>query len=275
MDKFRNRTYRSSQLIENISVGSAPRLGRVLCLFAHFDDGGVLQPCDVHHLESVRRDLACDIAFCSTHLNLDNPQNAETLRRLTFLSVVRANKGYDFGSWKTLLDLLASELANYEHILFINNSVFGPIFPLTSLNEISTAHPDAVLGITESDEREHHLQSYFLFVPRPVFTSAAFRGFWNNFRFLDYKNNIVYAYEMGLTRMFRRAGFQVRALFPTTGLVLGNPTHRHWLKLVQEQRCPYVKRDIVKRGSATRKDVEELRRWVGSHTQFDPHTIGL
>ena len=234
----------------------------------------MLQPCDIHHLESVRRDLNCDIAFCSTGIDLNNEANSSALRRLTFLTVARDNKGYDFGSWKTLLDIIGMDLNNYDHLLLINNSVFGPLFPLGSLRDLIKPSENRIFGITESDEREHHLQSYFLFLPRAVFMSSVFKNFWARFKFLDYKCNIIYAYEMGLSRAFRRAGIEVKALYPTTGVVLGNPTHHHWRKLVLEQRCPYVKRDILKRGSASTKELEELRSWVGSHTQFDPHFIG-
>ncbi|NJM10073.1 MAG: hypothetical protein HC883_04080 [Bdellovibrionaceae bacterium] len=169
------------------------------------------------------------------------------------------------------MDILGSDIDSYDCLILANNSVIGPMFPLNSLQEALKPTENVVIGMTESNEREHHLQSYFLMIPRAVFMGQPFRCFWQNMRFLDVKKNIVYAYEMGLSRALKKAGTEIRALYPTTLVGSENPTHKIWMELLRERKCPYLKRDILRQASPQK--LNELRQWVSNNSFFDPQWI--
>jgi lipopolysaccharide biosynthesis protein len=155
----------------------------------------------------------------------------------------------------------------------VNNSVFGPLYPLHSVLNKINATENCVLSITENVEREYHLQSYFLLVPRKVFTGKVFTRFWKNFLFLDKRLNVVYGYEMGLSRALKRSGVELRAFCPTAAEVYGNPTYLSWFELVRDMKCPYIKRDLLRKKGMSTDDVSAFFVWLKLHTPYDPLLI--
>ena len=70
-----------------------------------------------------------------------------------------SNEGYDFGMWyKALSDL---DVSNIDHLTLINDSVvlFADVGETIRL---MMRRSEDVVGITDSNQFEHHLQSYFL-----------------------------------------------------------------------------------------------------------------
>ncbi len=255
-DQWKNRKLNSTDLIVESISGVPARQTRILCLFAHFDEQGALRAADRHYLEALRRDLDCDIVFCSTGINLQVPETRSFLSGLTVAAISRQNKGYDFGSWKTGLDFIGPRVESYGFLLFTNNSVIGPAFSLAPLLRDVKSTELSVISMTESFEREFHLQSYFLLVPKAVFRREEFGRFWRNLYFLEQKKNIVYGNEMGFSRMLAQAGIGRRALFPTGPKLQGNPTHESWRDLLTMRGFPYVKRDLLKRDKLSAADME-------------------
>ncbi|NJM10072.1 MAG: hypothetical protein HC883_04075 [Bdellovibrionaceae bacterium] len=91
-DLISNSRWQAADFICQTRKGKAQRQGKILCLFAHYDPEGLIRPFDAYHLEALKSDLRCDIAFCSTNIDFDNEANAEVVNRLTFLMISREIK---------------------------------------------------------------------------------------------------------------------------------------------------------------------------------------
>jgi len=124
---------------------------------------------------------------------------------------VKKNIGYDFGSWAAGLLILKDALADVDETLLINDSSIL----LKDVEEILDRVRDVkcdIVGLTDSYESKHHLQSYFLWLGRSVCKSPYLISFMMNFSFSSEKDIVILEGELGFTEFFRKAGFSIKAL---------------------------------------------------------------
>lgn len=247
-------------------MGTAPQKGRILAFFAHYDSANKgVSSTDRFHIEALLQDLDCDMVFCSTSVEVTDTESIEYLSKKTVQFLIRDNEGYDFGSWKACLEMMGERIDRYDYILFVNNSVIGPFFSLKWIPD--RANSESVLGMTMSSERQIHLQSYFILVPKTIFSKLEFKKFWLNMKLLNKKTNVVFAHEMGLSRLFARMKVPIKPLF---SFEAGdkNPTHRLWDKLIYEANFPYLKKDLFRRKLISEKQVVDLNIWLSTYSSF-------
>jgi len=160
--------------------------------------------------------------------------------------VARPNRGYDFGSWAAGLHLLPRARCAAEVIL-ANDSMVGPFAPLGDLVDRAAASGADVWAATSSLQVAPHLQSYLLRFAPGVLDRPEFVEFFGGIRHLDNKVAIVRRYELGLTRVIRRAGLRSAAGFPagTLGAGRANPTTAAWRELM-EAGYPFFKRTLLR-----------------------------
>jgi Rhamnan synthesis protein F len=149
---------------------------------------------------------------------------------------VRQSEGYDFGAWAHVARNV--DLAQTSSLCLINDSVIGPLNAgrfSSAFNRIraSTAQ---LIGLTDSVEIAHHLQSYFLIAKAEGV--AALADFLAGVKAYRNKDDVIFHYEIPLSRQFRNLGLKIEALFPST--TRGNQTIAHWRELI-ERGCPFVK----------------------------------
>jgi lipopolysaccharide biosynthesis protein len=75
---------------------------------------------------------------------------------------LRQNQGYDFAAWAHVAQDL--DLSRTQSLFLINDSIIGPLNSedFSSLFSRIRASPAELIGLTDSLERTHHLQSYFI-----------------------------------------------------------------------------------------------------------------
>lgn len=159
--------------------------------------------------------------------------------------VARPNRGYDFGSWTAGLRLLPTARCAAEVVL-ANDSMVGPFAPLDDLMGRAAASGADVWAATSSLQIAPHLQSYLLRFAPGVLDRPELVGFFDGIRHLDNKVAIVRRYELGLTRVIRRAGLRSAAGFPagTLGAGRANPTTAAWRELMAAG-YPFFKRTLL------------------------------
>jgi SAM-dependent methyltransferase len=182
---------------------------RRLGLYAHYDREGLVRPYVLHALQGLR-EVCSEIHFVSTALL--SAEERSKLEGLCAKVVLRENRGFDFGMWAEALRQLNP--SQCDEVLLANSSVLGPVFPLGPVFEAAQALEAEFWGLTENHELARHVQSYFLVFRRRVLESPAFAAFWS--RILDFreKEQMIRAYEVGLTRFLEGEGFRGAALFP-------------------------------------------------------------
>jgi Rhamnan synthesis protein F len=174
-------------------------------IFAHFDRDGVIDPWVTYALGKYRR-------HCERIILVSAGSRGQPIPEVVDEFVARPNTGYDFGSWRDGLRLLP-DLANYEEILFVNDSAYGPLFDL----DLSLDHPKhcgaTVWGGVVSNQITPHLQSWFFAVRRPMLERSEFLEFWEGVRHHEHKRDVIWNYELGFSRLASRLGFRPTGLY--------------------------------------------------------------
>jgi lipopolysaccharide biosynthesis protein len=218
-------------------------LGRAVALFAHYDADGRVADHVRHHLACLRAAGVAPLLVTTARLA---PSDLDTVAPLCAAVLERENVGLDFGSWRTAL-LVYPRLFEAGLLLFVNDSVYGPVGDLgRALARLEQAGGD-FFGMSESLEIERHYQSYFLGFRRTALASAAFRAFCDDMLLLHDKDEIIRRYEVGLRRRLTDGGLAGRALVPAGADLLPteNPTLHRWRELLAAG-APYVKVQLLR-----------------------------
>jgi lipopolysaccharide biosynthesis protein len=222
--------------------------GKTLCIFAAASYTGKLDDYVVYYLEQLQK-AEIDIIF----ITRDDLRQEDIIKLSGFcIKIIRKpNVGLDFYSWKIALSVV-DNLTEYEALALANDSVFGPFFDLKEIINAMTQKNVDFWGLTNSYETGYHLQSYFLYFSRSVFTSAAFTAFWENVTSTNDKQFIVVNYEIGFTQLLLENNFTHSAYsnidevnLENPDLSCINPNSYYWKEMIGRQRFPFLKRELL------------------------------
>lgn len=209
--------------------------------------------------------MGFSVVFMSTASEI-NAESLSRIKSMCWLILQRRNIGLDIGGWPCAVRQIVRRgrlpLEAYSQIVLANDSVFGPLRPLDDIFRLMGARALDMWGITESQERARHVQSYFLvFQGRGV----SFLADWlRRYRVVADREELISRYEVGLSLEARRAGLQSEALIssdmlsattpceaPQLGLAKSgiNPVHAYWRRTL-ELGAPFIKRDLVVRSES-------------------------
>ena len=259
-------------------------------LFAHYDPLSVVDPYVVHYLREIKA-LGSEIIFVSGAADLSQ-DSAKTLDPFCAAIYSQRTLAMDFGSWNLAWQHLQRAgwcLEDFEQLILANDSVYGPLFPLTEM--FDSFQGADLYGVTESLEIDQHLQSYFLVFDLNVRTVNFFKRFWKDFRYEVAKQNLIESYEIGLSRRAEAEGLTTVAYIPNSDAqnilsqetehqfreqVLGrevNNTLYLWDVLISRLRCPFLKTDVAKTNSYGSVQVEKLDKFLNRYTKYPPGLI--
>lgn len=180
---------------------------RRLAIFAHYDVDNVIDDYVVYYLAALSR-ADCDVVFVST----SNLPSAETARVSLFCRdcICRDNTGYDFLSYKEGLYSSSVNVREYETVVLCNDSVYGPLYDLSSVFSKMEGTNADFWGVTDSRELRPHVQTYFVAFGKKLVNSGALDDFFGNVTVLKEKQEIIERYEIGLTSFLLERGFSYR-----------------------------------------------------------------
>jgi len=155
-----------SSTVEKIVEGKSKN-GRNLCIFAHFDPEGVIDPHVVRYLEGLKT-MDCEIVFVSRSV-----KESECAKILPFCSeiILRTRYGRDFDSWYLGVKHCRSRFEKYGHVIWASDAVYFPLLPAEDLIAKMERMKFDVWAIHESwtsppfmpsDILEYHLECFFL-----------------------------------------------------------------------------------------------------------------
>jgi|GEM_PF-4493597 rhamnosyltransferase len=166
---------------------------------------------------------------------------------------IRPNRGFDFAGWKQVVLALGREfLDQFDEVVFVNSSIYGPLFDLSEMFEEMAPRPCDFWTPTSHTNYAgipYHLQPYFLVVRRRLHQSDAFWNFWESVR-EDYDDlwDVVWNSEIRLTQDWTAAGFAADAYVSNDGvgdirpIGLYEPFAMHAADdFIARQRMPFVK----------------------------------
>ena len=237
--------------------------GSDVAILCHYDRDGSVRPDTLRYLTELRR-ASFSIVVVSNSGQL-TPEALTLLRDLADAVFVRRNVGLDFGAWRMAMRVLGLPLPDTRRILLTNDSVYGPVVPLAPI--LSRMAPEAadLWGMTDSQERGWHLQSYFLMAGPGLVHSDVWRRFWRGVVPLPFKRWFVRRYEIGLSRRVTQAGFRCQALFPHAAVTadgeVANPVLGAWRPLLAAG-FPFLKRELLRDNPTGVQDLGTCRDMV-------------
>lgn len=201
--------------VRDIIDGRAQLTDKV-CVFVHYDKGGLLRPHARRYLDALVAEGFC-IVFVSNSAMAQ--ESLEHLSRRCVRILLRDNRGYDFAAYRDGILSLAIQPGLPAMLLLANDSVYAPLSPLAGLfNGMDFAAAD-VWAATDSWQRRYHLQSYLVGFGPAALAHPSFLAFWHQVRNVKSKWAVVKHYEIGLTRAMQAAGMRCSAVFDYQSLM--------------------------------------------------------
>jgi lipopolysaccharide biosynthesis protein len=212
----------------------------ISAVIAHYDPLGLRSANFARLLQSIRQFTERSVVVSTGITELD----AYSVTKLGFALIRRENVGYDFMSYAIGFDGALAAVTP-EQILFCNDSFFitdVSLFSNCIQRLLNARHNAAFLAI--SKQAEEHGQSFCFKFRRRFFMRLKVREFFASIRPLCSRLDVVFRYEIGLSRCIKNMGEQLIGVLnpfclPQTGVENLNPTHIHAAEI--EARCGFIK----------------------------------
>lgn len=188
-----------------------------LTIFARYSNQGSLSANEWDTLRFLsKRD--CKLVLVSNS-KLDEIEISKLLEELHLLIIVRKNIGRDFGAFRDALKTV-KPLGRYSSLLLLNNSVYWDVSKLHQFFQESSRFFKAdIVGLTDSFQKSHHLQSYFLFFRGDNWKSFLNQELrhWKNWRF---KRSVVEFGERGLSKRALKFDLILKSMYSYSDLIV-------------------------------------------------------
>jgi lipopolysaccharide biosynthesis protein len=221
-----------------------------LAIYAHYGRSPQVAGHVLFYLQHLAK-LGLQICFVS---NSEISAASETsLKKICERVIVRENTGVDFAMWQR--GMAEYDLSQFDELLLTNSSIIGPLQPLAPLWQHPAVADCDFWGLTDNDEFNRHLQSYFLVFRQRVLHSARFADFWRSV--LPYKNKwqMIYSYELGLTNWLEEGGFRGKSVFVWKTVMSSYRNERSFWKKCQEHYLFHNCRGLVRNVTVFLPDV--------------------
>lgn len=182
-----------------------------IAIVAHFDSRGRAAPHFLRLLDQISEAVDRTIVASSSELSDDAIREIQDRAEL----FRRPNYGHDFGSWRDALERL-DWASDADSLLLTNDSYVGFFQPLKEIVDQMDRRRLEFWGLTRTNRRGPHIQSYFSWFSRPVLRSRAFVNFWMDALPAPDRMWAIVNQEVGMTEALGRAGFLFDSYFQPT-----------------------------------------------------------
>jgi lipopolysaccharide biosynthesis protein len=145
------------------------------------------------------------------------PRNVQILRR--------PNLGYDFLSYRVGIERLY-DLGKLNGPLLLVNSSFIVTDNCLFRNAVESAlrsstneKENEAVGLTISKQFRRHIQSYFIHLPEKVLALDSVRKFWMGVQPKSSKYEVIFSYELGLSKVLADSKVRLRSVFRPSFLI--------------------------------------------------------
>lgn len=236
--------------------------GDRIAVFAHFHPS-TISPEVVAYTKALN-EAGWSVLFISTGDTL-TPDQFDPVLPYCSTVIQRNNIGYDFGSYA--LGTQLTDNLDISDLLWCNDSVVGPFHALAPIED--QMQDVDVWAMTDSHERKHHLQSYYVHLSGTVARSDAFQRFVRSIRPQKSKRKLIKRYEIGLSEAMRNAGFTIQSFIDSASIIESNGKNKerhsnitiHLPLAILEAGMPYVKREVLQHNPGN-IDLDELKEAI-------------
>ncbi len=189
---------------------------RRIAFYLFYDKDGIVDDYIIYKLQKLSEFV--DTIFVVSNSQVDK-ENRKKIENVCDTFFVRENIGFDVWGYKEAMESFGREkLRDYDELILLNYTFFGPIFPFSELfSSMENRHCD-FWGISAHKEVEPnpvfdnkklplHIQSHFIAVRRNMFTSKAFEDYWDNMPMIQSYYDSILKHESRFTEHFHQQGF--------------------------------------------------------------------
>jgi lipopolysaccharide biosynthesis protein len=230
---------------------SFPPDGRRVIFYLIYDKRGNIDDYIPYKLEHLRPFAQHIVAIVNGGLS---DQGREKLAPIVDEIWERANTGFDVGGYAMALDRFGAErLAEYDELILMNYTFFGPVRPFGAvfdrMNSLevgfwgmtdhgpSDPHPVYLKGVMPS-----HIQSHWIAVRRSVFVTEEWRSYWRDMPAITTYEESILLHESRFTKHFEDLGHPYAVAFPHENYGPGvHPAFDSAIELLDDG-CPVLKR---------------------------------
>ncbi len=181
-------------------------------MVAHFHPNGRVPTHLLEFLAYLRQHVNPHIVFVSTGLS----DEAKALVEKCCPVIRRENFGYDFWSYKVGIEALPHQ-RSWKRWVLINSSIVIANPALLVRQLFARPLEGGVLGLTFSEDRAPHVQSYcVVFEGEKFIQSDIQKNWWNTMQPISNRDAVIGNYEVGMSQYFIRQRVPVRALYQPT-----------------------------------------------------------
>ena len=181
---------------------------------------------------------------------------------------IKEHKMRDFGSWRHIIEQLGwDKLAQYDEIVFCNDSVYGPLFDLQTIFAQMERKGFDFWSVTSDYVDKYHLHRYFMVFNRDIVQNAAFQKFWD---------------EISLAASSKYSEYKLTSLLAEEGFV-GNSYIRSYKQsdimqtpeiLLSDYSAPFIKiKSFLPENKYTAGSGLGLRYQIRTRTDYDTALI--
>ena len=265
-----------------------------IAIYVIYDKDGILDGYRKYYLKELRKVVDCIVGVVSGTLT---PESRAELEELTDEFFVRKNEGLLAGSW---LDGIAyigwDRLAQYDELLMLNDSFFGPFYPLDELMDAAEKSDADFYGAMKNFEEKSYttiagrpLQHghfrgsicYFYIIKSKLLHSAEFRKYWSAHPEIKESWDSYFYAEIDFCDYVIDAGFKVDTYQgdKLKGYFFDNLTH-NMVKLVRDEGIPFARirpfcTDVKDQSLQINygQDPRETLEYIDKHTNYDVNLI--
>lgn len=254
-------------------------------IYVHYDAAGDIDDYVIYQL----RELVASnyrITFVSNSPDMTDDMIRKVLPYCR-VAIWRYNNGYDFGAYKDgILDIESP--STLRSLLIMNDSTYGPFWPLSETLSRADRLEIDYWGIVDSCQQAPHIQSFFVVFFAATLRASAFWSFWRQLPYVNDKGWIIRNAEVRLSQILEGASLRrgVLARYSSVASTAAeksrhknpeswgdrgssrllatdsvgrsfNPMHQFWNTLVVDYKCPFIKRDLLR---TMRGDCSSLAR---------------
>lgn len=221
-------------------------------VFLHYDPDGHVDNAVLHTLRGLRPHVERILVVSNGFLQAESRERLAAEVDEVF---ERENVGFDAGAYRSALGRIGYDaLADYDELLLINYTFFGPVDSFDELFARMDARPVDFWGMTHHvDVDPHpiigkgimpeHIQSYWIGFRKSLFGSEDFRRYWSRMRDAWSYNDVVTIFETELTKHFSDLGYVWESAYPNDKFNAQNISMEAPLQLLDDG-CPMFKRRI-------------------------------
>ena len=265
-----------------------------IAIYVIFDKDGILDGYRKYYLQELRKDVDYIVGVVSGTLS---PESREELTTLTDEFFVRENKGLLAGSWIDGINYIGwDKLYSFDELLMLNDSFFGPFYPLKDMFEHMESSDADFYGAIQNFENKDFTKMggrslkhgyfrgsicYFYIIRSRLLHSPEFKNYWSSTPSIKEDWDTYFFAEIDFYDFVVDSGFRVSSYQSDRfkKYTFDNLTQNMY-GLIKDEKIPFARirpfaSDIKLQSMQISygKDPRQALEYIDQHTDYDVNLI--